>query len=133
MALTQASTLVSFDADAALAAVRDQVGEGLLAGVEFTTDDHRTLYAADVVVELYGDEAAMLDHFEEIHRYVHVDFTERELFEDVVGGGDVRAMVTYMDHATLVRVIDEREGLFVTVAPDAEVTAVVEAVEAELG
>jgi len=125
------STLVDFDAEAACTAVREVVGDDLLVCVVFTTDDHEILHVADGVRDLYGSEDRMRDHFEEIHSYVHLDFTERRLFEDVVGGG-VRAMVTYMDQATLVRVVGEREGLFVTLAPDAPVTAVVDAAEAEL-
>ena len=130
---SQASTLVSFDADAAVEAVRAAIAGDLQVAVEFTPDDHRTLYADDDVVDLYEGEGSMDDHFEDVHSYVHVDLTERQLFEDVVGGGSVRAMVTYMDHAALVRVLAEREGLFVTVRPDADVTAAVEAAEAELG
>jgi hypothetical protein len=129
MAIDSESTLVDFDADAAVDAAGDVAGDDLLVAVEFTDDDHETLHVADAVVEMYGGEASMREHFEEIQSYVHVDFTERQLFEDVVGGGDVRAVVTYMDHATLARVLNEREGLFVTLSPSAPVTPVVETVE----
>lgn len=72
----------------------------------------------------------MLDHFEAVSSYVHVDFVEKDLFEDVFrAAGEVRAFVTYMDAVVLVRLLVGQEGLFFTVDSAADVTAFVTAVE----
>ncbi|GAA0229764.1 hypothetical protein GCM10009000_051280 [Halobacterium noricense] len=62
--------------------------------------------------------------------YVHVDFMEKDLFEDVFrDAGEVRSFVTFMDHIILVRILVGEEGLFFTVDPDSDVTTLVEMVE----
>lgn len=133
MEVSEESTLVGFDADAALSAARDAAGDAVHLCVEYTPDEFETLYADETTMALYGDEEAMVEHFEEVHSYVHVDFTEQDLFSDVFrGAGDVRSLVTFLDYAAVVRVLVGFQGLFLTTDPDADVTAVVEAVEGEL-
>lgn len=134
MVVSEDSTLVDFDADAALATARE-VGEGSVhLCVEYTPEEFRTLYADELTMSLYaGDREEMESHFEEVHSYVHIDFTEKDLFSEVFrGAGEVRSFVTLMDHIILIRVIVGREGLFLTTDPDADATALVEAIETEL-
>ncbi|WP_115865656.1 hypothetical protein [Halorussus litoreus] len=131
MEISEDSTLVDFDADDALAAAR-RVGDGAVnLAIEYTPDEFHTLYADELTMSLYGDDPEeMRDHFEEVHSYVHVDFTERDLFSDLFrGAGGVRSFVTYMDHVVLVRVLVGQQGLFATCDPEADVTAIVEAIE----
>ena len=134
MEVSENSTLVDFDADAALDAAREAVDEGVHLCVEYTTEEFETLYADETTLALYaGDPEAMDDHFEEVHSYVHVDFTEQDLFSDLFrGAGEVRSLVTFMDHVALVRILVDQQGMFLTTDPDADVTAVVEAIEAEV-
>ncbi|WP_276301787.1 hypothetical protein [Halorussus lipolyticus] len=133
MVVSEDSKLVDFDADAALASAREEFEGEIRLCVEYTADEFHTLYADETTLALYGDREQMADHFEEVHSYVHVDFTERDLFEDVfVGAGGVRSFVAQMDHVTLVRVLSGQQGLFFSTDPGAEVTALVEAVEDEL-
>lgn len=130
MTLTQPSELVSFPADDAVDAARSVAGDGVHLCVEYDAGGFRVLYADELTLSLYGDRERMREHFAEVHDYVNVDFTEMELFEELmVGAGGVRAFVTYMDHAALIRVFGgEREGFFLTLDPDAAVTDVVDAV-----
>jgi hypothetical protein len=133
MAVSEDSTLVDFDADAALASVRESFAEEIRLCVEYTAEEFHTLYADETTLTLYGDREQMVDHFEEVHSYVHVDFTERDLFRDIfVGAGGVRSFVAQMEHVTLIRILDGEQGLFLSVVPETDVTGVVEAVEAEL-
>jgi hypothetical protein len=133
MVVSEDSTLVDFDADAAVSAAREQSEGEVHLCVEYTTEGFHTLYADETTLSLYGDREQMTDHFEEVHSYVHVDFTERNMFEDVfVGAGEVRSFVTQMEYVTLIRVLDGEQGLFLTVDPGTDVTAIVEAVEAGL-
>ncbi len=69
-------------------------------------------------------------HFAGIHAYVYLDFTERQLFEDLfIESGGTRAFVTYLMNLAAIRVVDETEGLFCSVAPGTPVSGVVELVE----
>ncbi|WP_458188518.1 hypothetical protein [Haladaptatus sp. NG-WS-4] len=133
MTISDSSSLVAFDADAAVAALRDTTDDAVHLCVEYDTEEFKTLYADDTTLSLYADEREMLDHFDEVLSYVHVDFMEKDLFEDVFrAAGDVRSFVTFMDHVTLVRVLVGQEGLFFTVDPDADVTDLVETVETSI-
>ena len=133
MAVSEESTLVDFDADVAVAAAREVADGSLHLCVEYTPEEFRTLYADELTVSLYGDREEMGSHFEEVHSYVHIDFTEKDLFSEIFrAAGEVRSFVTLMEHAALVRVIVGQQGLFLSTDPDADVNAIVEAVEAAL-
>ncbi|MFB6136241.1 MAG: hypothetical protein ABEJ04_05740 [Halobacteriaceae archaeon] len=130
MAESNESSVVSFDAAGALAAARGVAGEAVRVCVEYDDESFRVLHVGDEVAAVYGDEEAMYDHFEEIHSYVHVDFTEKELFTDTlfpVADG-VEYMVTGMDAFTLLRVYVGDEGLFFSLDPGTAVVPLVEAV-----
>ncbi|WP_137285180.1 hypothetical protein [Halorussus salinisoli] len=134
MAVSESSSLVDFDADAALSAAHEASDGAVRLCVEYTPEEFHTLYADEITMALYGDDREeMADHFEEVHSFVHVDFTERDLFADIFrGAGEVRSFVTYMDDVTFVRILVGQQGLFLTVDPETDVTAVVDAAEAEL-
>ena len=130
MTISNASSLVSFDADAAVAALREMADESVHLCVEYDTEEFTTLYADEQTLSLYSSEREMVDHFEEVLSYVHIDFMEKGLFEDVFrAAGNVRSFVTFMDYVAFVRVLVGQEGLFFTVDPDADVTTLVETVE----
>ncbi|WP_129114299.1 hypothetical protein [Halegenticoccus tardaugens] len=130
MALSNPSTVVSFDAEAALAAIAETVDGSLWALVEYDAESFNPLYVDDAALALYDDEAQMSAHFERIHSYVYLDFSEMELFADFFPVAErVEYMVTGMDAFTLVRVyVADREGLFMTLDPAEPVRPVVEAV-----
>jgi hypothetical protein len=125
--------VVDFDAEAVLSAARDAVGdEAVYVCVVYDAADFRTVYVDDRVDELYDDADERADHFGQIHSYVHLDFTEQQLFNELFRQPDgVRAFVTYLDSLVAVRVVSGGQGVFLSVAPDAPVTDLVNAVERE--
>lgn len=128
MALSEDSTLVSFDAEAALAAGREATESGLLTCLEYTHQDFHTLYVDDQVAAQYDDVAHMERHFDAILSYSYIDFSERELFEqDLPAAGRVQYFMTRMRELYVVRLLLDAEGLFVTFAPDAPVSVAVDA------
>ncbi|WP_254535190.1 hypothetical protein [Halomarina litorea] len=130
MPVVNEPSLVSFDANRAMEVLRETLGDDLLVVVEYDRDGFNTLYVADVIRALYPDEGAMQEHFAGIHAYVYLDFTERELFEDLfIESGGTRAFVTYMVNLVAIRVVRETEGLFLSAVPGTPVTELVELVE----
>ncbi|MFB6270514.1 MAG: hypothetical protein ABEH83_11250 [Halobacterium sp.] len=113
-------------------AVEDTVEGTVRSFVEFDATDYNLVYADDVTLSFYDDEADMHEHFEEIHSYVHIDFTEIDFFtEELFPVSErVRYIATSFDVFTLLRVYFGDEGLFVALDVDEPVEPVVEAIEA---
>ncbi|MFQ3319394.1 MAG: hypothetical protein ACI8UR_000046 [Natronomonas sp.] len=131
MAEDEGDWVVSFGAERALDVARETVDDdALLLCVVYDETEFRTMYVDERVDALYPDEDARIEHFGQIHSYVHLDFTERELFDELFLDPDgVRAFVTYMGTNIAIRVVTETEGVFLTVAPGTAVTPLVDAVE----
>jgi hypothetical protein len=133
MALTRDSTVVSFDADAALEAALDVIGEDLRVCSEYDMHDYRILYVADRLVDLIGSEEAIEELAEELHSYVHIDFIERELFEEMAPtGGSVEAYVTRMEEIIIVRCLTDEEGVYFALERGVDLDAFLDAVVAEV-
>ena len=79
----------------------------------------------------YEDEAAMQEHFDQIHSYVHLDFAEMDLFVDEVlpEANRVEYIATGLDVLTFLRIYVGQEGLFIAVDPDEPIEPIVEAVK----
>ena len=131
----EAGDVVDFDEEEALAAAREAVGDAaVLVCVVYDASDFRTVYVDDRIDSTYESERARAEHFGQIHSYVHLDFTEGELFRELFREPDgVRAFATYMNSHVAVRVVTDKQGVFLSVAPDAPVTDLVNAVEGVLG
>lgn len=121
----------ALDPDAAVEAARSVAGEGVRTVVTFDREGFDVVYVDDVVDTFYDDREHMLAHYEEIHSYVNVDFTEQDLFTNELFpiAEDVRYMATGLDFSTLVRVYVGEEGLFLSLDRGVDVEAVVEAIE----
>lgn len=134
MAVTNRSRLVGFDADAAVDAIRESVEGTLYACSEFTVDDFQVLYLAEETRSLYRDDEQRRSHFERLHSYVHLDFTEVELFTGSLfpTADRVRHVTTGLDTLTIVRIYRDDEGLFVAVDPDEPVQPIVAAAESRI-
>jgi hypothetical protein len=132
MAITNATEVVPLDGDAVVRAVRDVADGTVQSIVEYDETEFNPLYIDDVTMAFYGDEETMYDHFEEIHSYVHVDFTEMQLFTEELFpvADEVRYLTAGFDTFTLLRIYFDREGLFIALDPDEQVEPIVEAVEA---
>lgn len=134
MALTRTSRVVDFDADAGLSAALDADEEHVRICAEYDIDEWELLYVADHVLEAYEDGERTLERrADDLHSYIHLDFTERELFEELAPkSGEVVAYVTRMEHHSLVRYLSGQEGLFLSLDRGADLTAVLDAVEAAI-
>lgn len=134
MAGDRRTDVVDFDADAALSAANEAIGpENLFTCVVYDAKTFQTVYVDDRLETFYADYEEREEHFGEIHSYVHLDFTEQKLFEELFRDPEgVRAFVTYMASLVAVRIVREKQGVFFSVAPDAPVTKLVNAVEAEI-
>jgi hypothetical protein len=126
--------VTSLDGSAVVDAALDAVGDGLLTCVAYDDDEFDALYVADEVESMYPSEERMQEHFEQLHGYVHLDFTEVELFQNELlpYAGDVHFLVTGFEALTAVRVISGREGLFLSVTPDTPTDALIDAVRGAL-
>lgn len=131
MPVSNDPTVVSVDAAAMHEAVEETVEGHLRSLVEFDAEGFGVLYVDDLTLQFYEDEAEMRAHFEQIHSYVHADFTEKAFYtEDLFPVSDrVRYIATGFDVFTVVRVYFEDEGLFVTVDRDEPVEPIVDAIE----
>lgn len=126
------SEILTFDVTPAVAAALDVVDGPLYTLVEFDLESWNALHVADETRTLYDSEEQMLAHFEQIHGYVNLDFTEIDLFiEDLLPVADeMRYKTTAMDAMTFVRVYaDHRTGLFLALDPGEPVEPVVAAIE----
>lgn len=128
------SELVEFDAEAALTAARETAGDAVYSFIEYTSEEYNVLYASPETLEMYGGRDAMIDHFDEIHSYVHIDFTERDLFSEELlpHAGEVRTIVTRQDQLTLIRLFHGDGGVVVSLAPDEPIVPLLNAVESAL-
>ncbi|MFC5972862.1 hypothetical protein ACFPYI_16110 [Halomarina salina] len=130
MPVVNDSSVVDFDAERAVASALEVTGSDLLLVVEYDGEAYKLLYCADVVADRYEDDQAMYEHFERVHSHAFHDAERRALSEDLfVDSGETRALTTHMENLVALRVLGDDEGLFLLLAPDSSVTAVVEAVE----
>lgn len=106
--------IADIDVDATLDAATSVEGT-LYSLVEFDPETFNTLYVSAATRTLYDSEAEMEEHFERIHAYVNIDFTEARLFtEDLFPVADrVRYKATGLDIMTVLRVyLGDEHGLF---------------------
>ncbi|MFC7136015.1 hypothetical protein ACFQRB_04490 [Halobaculum litoreum] len=92
------------------------------------------MYVDDPTRAAYDDDAEMAAHFDRIHQYAGIDFSEIGLFVDDLfpAAEGVEYLATGMDYLTVVRVFLGDEGLLLSLDPDADVARVVDAVDAAL-
>lgn len=139
--MTTSESVVSFDVDAVIAAIEDALddADSLHVVAPFTPETYELAYVDDLTHSFYRDDEEMTAHFDRIHEYAGIDFSEIGLVVDdlfPIANG-VEYIATGLDYLTVVRVYTGREGLFVSLDPGAEPSVVVEAmrdaVDADLG
>ena len=122
------ASVVGFDSERALSAARSLVGaDSILVCAEYDTADFRLLHVDDRVEEKYDSFEELIEAGELFHRYGQVDFFEG----DTVTGfyeplEETKAFVTYTDFAILLRVLGDREALYLSVVPGTEITPLIE-------
>lgn len=130
MSVTRESGVVGFDADAAVGVVRELADGDLRVAAEFDMEDYRLLYIADEVLELYDGEEPIQEAAARLHSYIHLDFVERELFEEIASeAGQLETYVTRMEHHTFVRHLVGREGLFLSLETGTDLEPLLAAID----
>jgi hypothetical protein len=112
-------------------AVAREVADRLLVVATYTDEDYTVLYVDEGVRGHYESENVLETVGDRLHRYGQLDFFERGVFADLVPEAErVGAFATFTDAGTIVRVVtDADEGLYLSVAPGTDVTALVAALE----
>lgn len=130
MPVSNAAEIADVDADELVAGLTDVVDDTLYSVVEYDQSRLNVVYADEATLSFYRDRDHLLAHFEQIHSHAHVDFEQMELFvDDLFPVADrVEYMTTALDYMKLVRVYNDRNGLFVAVAPDEPVQPIIETV-----
>lgn len=131
MTITGESKLVDLDADAALERARDVCGDGVQSLMEFTHDEYNIVYVHEDIVSMYRDEEHLREHYGRVLDHLHMDFMERDTYENTLlpNAGRVTSLVTRMDELTLLRVFDEQAGLYIALDPGCSAEAVIEVIE----
>lgn len=128
------SEIVGVDVTAAVETA--QSGEATLYSlVEFDRTGFNTLYVSESTRAAYESDEQMKAHFERIHNYVNVDFTEIDLFTADLfpNSNHVRYKTTALDVFTVVRMyLDNQRGLFFALDRGDHVEPVVADLEALL-
>jgi hypothetical protein len=126
--ITNSPELCSFDAAAALSVVREVAGDDLRAFVEYTDENYNPLFIAGQVVEELGGKTETSELADQLHFNYKLDFNEREMYEDLYEPlGEVAAFAVFLEDEILIRYLEEREGLYVSVESGPNATRIVEA------
>lgn len=131
MAITGEPKLVEFDAAAALERARDVCGDGVQSFMEFTQNEYNIVYVHEDIVSMYRDEEHLREHYGRVLDHLHMDFMERDTYENTLlpNAGRVTSLITRMDELTLLRVFDDRAGLYIALDPGCSAESVIEAIE----
>lgn len=131
MAITGEPELVAFDVETALERARGVCGSGLQSLMEFTKDEYNIVYVHEDVVEMYRDEAHLREHYRRVLDHLHMDFMERDTYENSLlpNAGSVTSLVTHMEGLTLLRVFEAGGGLYIALDPGCSAEAVIEELE----
>ena len=134
MSLSNPSSVASFDAEAVRETIENSIEGTLRSLVEYDEMTFNPLYVDDLTLSFYDDEDHMMAHFERIHSYIHIDFTEMNLFTDELfpATDRVRYLATGFDMFTLLRVYIDGEGLFLALDPNEPIEPLVQAIEGAL-
>jgi hypothetical protein len=115
--------------EAAIAAARDCLGDRLRTVVVYDEADYEVRYISEEVRDRLG-EAGVREATAQLHGYVHLDFVERDLFADLTPtAGEVRTTITRLEQATFVRYLVGDAGVFLSVAPDTDLTTLCTAMD----
>ncbi|MDY7082713.1 MAG: hypothetical protein SXQ77_09980 [Halobacteria archaeon] len=130
MPFSNPSKIVDFDADSAVEVIKDEVQGTLYSAVEFDDRRFNILYVDDKTLSFYRDSDHMLEHFDRVHSYVYLDFTEIETFKESIlpVSNRVDYITTCMDYLKVVRIYRGRQGLFIALERNESVQPLVDSV-----
>lgn len=123
--------LVSFDPDTAVRVARETVERDVLVVATYTGDDYAFHHVEDRVREQYTEDDDLESVADNVHQYAQIDFFERETFEKILPAAEeISAFATYTDAGIILRLVTpDEDGLFVSVDPGTDVTALVAALK----
>lgn len=123
------SSFDEFETDAILDAVRDAAGEELRAFVEYDAETYNVLLLTDDARERFDDPDAIEEFADRLHGNYRLDFTEKEMYEDVYGElGTVRAFAVFFEANAVFRFVGDTTGFYVSLGLDAPFNRVIDAV-----
>lgn len=130
MPVSNATEIVDIPAEHLVDELAAVVDGTLYSVVEYDPGRLNVVYAHEATLSFYQDRDHLLAHFERIHSHAHVEFEQLELFvDDLFPVADrVEYMTTALDFMKLVRVYNQKNGLFVAIGPDEPVEPVVETI-----
>ncbi|MFC3476336.1 DUF7522 family protein [Halobacterium litoreum] len=127
--LRQEPELTAFDDAEVASAIDDVAGDDLRTLVEYDEQRYNLLYIRDDVVDELGGPDAFGELADELHSDYRLDFTQQELYEEIYGElGNVHAFVAVMDRATVLRVVGDDAGLYVSLEPSVSIQGALDAV-----
>ncbi|MDS0476770.1 hypothetical protein [Natrinema sp. 1APR25-10V2] len=128
-AIENASSFDEFDADAILEKILEICGDQVHSFAEYDAETYNIIYMSEQMADQFDGEDDIAELSDRIHSDYRLDFTEKEMYEDVYGElGEVRAFSVFFDQNAIFRFVGERTGLYVSLAPDAPFNQVIEAV-----
>lgn len=110
----------------------DAVADGPLHSVvEYDPGGLNVVYADEATLHFYGDRDHLVAYFDLVRSPVRVAFERVDLFADARSpvADRVHHATTAPAFARFLRVANERNGLFVALAPDEPLAPVVEAIQ----
>lgn len=133
-AITGDPGLTDFDARAGFEAVREVADDDLRAFVEYDGDSYNPLFIAGRVVDKHGDPEEVGEFADRLHFNYKLDFAEREMYEDLYEPlGSITAFAVYLTDQTIVRYVDEQEGIYVSIDGGTHADEVIHALTDALG
>ncbi|MEF8840668.1 MAG: hypothetical protein V5A62_03455 [Haloarculaceae archaeon] len=131
MSIRNPESIHPVDAAALREALSECLDGTLRSLVEFDDDGFNVLYADDVTLSFYDSPEGMREHFEHVHGFVNLDYTEMDLFtgELFPTSEEVRYLATGLDVFSMVRVYVEDRAYFLALDPDEPVLPAVRAIE----
>lgn len=135
VAVRNETELVDVDGNVLADRLGETVAGTLYSLVEYDESGLNIVYADPATMEFYRSRDHLVEHFEQVHSHAHVDFEQMELFTDALFpvADRVEYMTTAMDFMKLVRVYNDRNGLFVAIEPDEPVQPVIDAIQGLTG
>jgi hypothetical protein len=100
----------------ALETVLEIAGEDLRAFVEYDDETYNPVFIAERVVDEFGGSEAVAEFADRLHYNYKLDFTEREMYEDLYEPlSTLDAFAVYLEDETIVRYVNDRQGIYISV------------------
>ncbi|WP_254762296.1 hypothetical protein [Natrinema marinum] len=128
-AIENRSSFEEFDADAILEEILGICDDRVRSFAEYDAQTYNIMYMSERMVDQFESEDEIDDLSDRIHSDYRLDFTEKEMYEDVYAElGEVRAFSVFFTRSVIFRFVGERTGLYISVDRDAPFNEIIDAV-----